>query len=312
MATPRSVVEEGKRANELIQQLAKGDPADQQRGQDAPPGQPRGAAPPVGEQPAAPPQENWEKRFKGLQRTHEATVSQLKARDAEIAQREAEWHERFTELERKLNEQNASRPVQLDRSFLNEDEVTLFGEENLRIVERVAAEAANRAVQTALAQQQQKFEAAEIKRKAELSEAEKKTDFKSRLKGLVDEFERIDTDPKFAEWLKGVDPIVGVPRSERLRRAVQIHDVGLAASIYNEFQASKTAPDPRARSVMPRTQGSPPPRQQGQGNKRMWTREQISQFYNDKTLGRYRSRPEEARAIEVDIIAAQQEGRIIG
>ena len=316
MAIPQSVIEKGKRADEIIKQLSQG-PA-QEPAPQAPAGfeqvmdhqvQPQDPAAGTEVQPdSTGVNHNWKDRFAGLQNAHSATLSELKQARAQSTAREAELMKRMADMEAKLNEQTLNKPI--DRSYLSEEDLTLFGEDNLQIVEKVVRKVVGEALAVERQQRQTERERDMVATNARTAAAEKKTEFLKRLRGLVENFDAIDNDPKFDAWCKEVDPVTGFTRSELISRAYSVNDVGRAASFYGEFVDQTRSPDPRENFIQPKPSGQPPtPPPQGQKN--IWTKAGIKRFYEVKADMEKRD-PARAAALEADLFAAQREGRVRG
>lgn len=128
----------------------------------------------------------------------------------------------------------------------------------------------------------------------------------------VPNYQEIDHDPAFAEWLKGTDPMTGRARGELIGTAFNERDANRVARIMHAYeqesaqgQGQSSSPD---RDVMPPERpasgSQPAPSQQGQ----VWTRKQIADAYQRITHGRMSD--DEALALKAEIDAAVAEGRI--
>lgn len=139
----------------------------------------------------------------------------------------------------------------------------------------------------------------------------------------------LNNDPEFLAWLSRVDPFAGHPRIEMLRDAAGRGDVDRCARFFRAYVTEHTAVSQPAPMVATQTpaapvasarpsledlaapgRGSGPVPVSGASEKRMWTRNEITRFYNDVRKGRYAGRDADMRRIEHDIIAASTEGRI--
>ena len=75
-----------------------------------------------------------------------------------------------------------------------------------------------------------------------------------------------------------------------------------------QSEPSVPAVDPLAEQVQPTVnyaEGAP-------STAKTYTRADIKAFFHDRTMGKYKGREAESRSIELDILAAQSEGRVIG
>ena len=137
-----------------------------------------------------------------------------------------------------------------------------------------------------------------------------------QLSKVGQDLQQLNRDPKLLDWLKQPDGMSGQTRHDSLRKAQAAQDVDLTIKIFRAFLGDSPTHQ-QAKQHMPNVQppqhntGSDISPQQGQQG-RMWSRSDISQFYRDKTLGKYGGEEgrKRAAAIEADIFAAQREGRI--
>lgn len=317
MATPQSVFADSKRADELIKQVYgnPGEPAadagdSNQQGTET---QGQSPSPAVGQerQPdAAGVVHDWKERFTGLQRTHAATVSELKQARADYARLAAD----MAELRSRLDAQPAPAQQRQAGFELSDEERTLFGDDNLHVVEKVARQIAEQRLAEEQEKQKRERDLAQAKANAQRAATETKNDFLDRLKSRLSEakvdFAQVDADPGFEAWMKEVDPREGVARSELLARAYRANIVGAAATFYTDFVASKTPRDPREELVQPKTQGNPSSAAPDAPKGKIWRQSEVNAFYHDRTMGKYRKDPETARAIEKDIFDALATGRV--
>jgi hypothetical protein len=140
----------------------------------------------------------------------------------------------------------------------------------------------------------------------------------------------INDSPQFGQWLDQIDPISHRTRREFLNGAHNSNQAGQVIDIFNTFlQAVGAAPGQSNGAGNGAGNPNPPPPQQqfdlmalaapgraksGQTqappDKGIVTRDEIKQFYTEKTQGRWAGREAEAAAIERQIFDAGNEGRI--
>ena len=138
---------------------------------------------------------------------------------------------------------------------------------------------------------------------------------------LGHDFNTLNTDNRFLNWLRQFPEGEVESRHEKLHRAEANMDLEATKEIFNEYlgrpkesdqprqqQPAQQPPNIQPNTTMTGTDTKPPNTE----NKRMWTRKDISKFFADKVKGVYAGRDEDARAIEMDIHAASMEGRIRG
>lgn len=138
----------------------------------------------------------------------------------------------------------------------------------------------------------------------------------SHVASLGQEFDQLNTDRDFLNWLRQVAPGDVEPRLTKLRRAQDNMDLESTTLIFNDYMGTlnkKPSHEVKQPNIQPTPQvtGSDvaPPTSP---NTRMWTRSQIKQFYSDKMRGLFKGREQDAEDIEADIHAASNEGRIRG
>ena len=150
----------------------------------------------------------------------------------------------------------------------------------------------------------------ELSQRLERLEAEKQEDAQARfwmnLKQAVPSYRDINAEAGFREFLAAFDPQTGKQRQQMLVDAQQALDAKGVADVFKLYLSQskakpKAVPDDQIEPKRTRATDTP------QG-KRQWTRADVSQFYRDKTAGKYSN--DEAERLEADIFAAQTEGRI--
>lgn len=133
------------------------------------------------------------------------------------------------------------------------------------------------------------------------------------------DFNRLDRDPGFIDWLNEVDTLFGSTRLEALRYAFHRQgDVERTANFYRTYHNAHKQPAPAAKPAPNRdlsqhvqVPASVPANdrvttKEAQGP--TWTRAQVNQFYADKRKGVYS--PEDAARLEREIYAASAKGQI--
>jgi hypothetical protein len=147
--------------------------------------------------------------------------------------------------------------------------------------------------------------------------------FINDLDKLVPDWESINQDPRFVEWLNEEEPLTGYTRFQLATHAQESLNGKRVAAFYNGFKkhagiesSTVTEETPVAgkkdmsKFVAPTTSRSSKVATQSQDN--TVTREFINKFYKDSASGRYEGRTDEADKIEAKINKALVEGRIVG
>ncbi len=149
-------------------------------------------------------------------------------------------------------------------------------------------------------------------RKTQLDSAE--DNFYGQLNLLCPTWADINKNDLFEAWLMEPEGLSGIPRRNFLTSAYDDKDAVTAARYFNSFAAAVTSPPTLNPSVLEdviplNSGGGSPLPATVQGT--IYSGESIKNFYRDLGMGRFKGREGEAKAIEADIFAAQNEGRII-
>jgi hypothetical protein len=142
--------------------------------------------------------------------------------------------------------------------------------------------------------------------------------FFASLAQAVPDYESINANPEFHRWLLTPDPMTDILRQTYLVDAQHTGNVERVVSIFNSWKSlsgtqGQTKPRIDARAELERQQApsrnlsSSPAEKSG----RIWDPSEITALYADKTRGKYAGKEAEFKALENDIFAAQQEGRIV-
>jgi hypothetical protein len=147
-----------------------------------------------------------------------------------------------------------------------------------------------------------------------------------RVPGWVEQ----NSDENFINWLQQAEPFSRMKRHDLLTRAFDSNDVERVILFFQGYRAEAAATGNASTPPAPATtvpgangrvpletfaapgraapaQASAPP-----GQKPVYTRAGIAQFYTDKAAGRWRGREAQAADIEADIFRAGPEGRVNG
>lgn len=242
----------------------------------------------------------WQHRFNVLQGKYNSETKTLRDENRELKQQVADKDRRITDLEQ--------QGPAAGNSGVSDDQLTQFkqefGEDLVTFVERMVTQRAAAAPQPDTSQVQ------DLEERVSRFEQEKQQDTQARfwmtLEKAVPTFREINGEPTFHQFLAQFDSQTGKQRQQALLEAQQALDAKGVADIFQLYLNQSAKPDRRVpeEAVEPRTTRAT----SAPEGKKLWTRAEISQFYRDKTTGRYKA--DEAERLEADIFAAQQEGRI--
>ncbi|MGE6778264.1 hypothetical protein ACQKFL_11555 [Vreelandella titanicae] len=251
----------------------------------------------------------WQHRFQVLQGKYNGELPALRKENEQLKQQVADKDRRIQELEKQ-----SPAP---DNSGITDDQLAHFkqefGEDLVTFIERMTKQK-DAAPETGNTKElQERLDRLEAEKETEA--AEKREDAEARfwvsLEQAVPNFRQVNSEPAFLQFLSKFDPQSGKQYQQALSEAQQSQSAEGVADIFKLYlsQATPKAAEKRTvpdEQVEPRTtKAAPTPNSQGG---KLWTGAEISQFYRDKTAGRYAA--DEAQRLEADIFAAQREGRV--
>lgn len=294
MPIPQAVLEQEKEAerlyNEAYQQPQESI-TDQSQKTDE-----QSASPETGsqEQPqvAQPAEDSWEHRYKVITGKYNAEVPKLAADNRELR----------LQLKQMQNELEQMKQAKPPERLVTEQEIEEYGPV-LDVARKIAKEE--------LTAKDREIEAlkGQIDRIVAKTDKVEEIGFFERMTQLVPNWMSLNEDKKFHEWLDGFDEFTGRRRQSLLEEAQEGRDAVRCAKFFTAFEkASQTwaaaATQSLASQVVPETNRAttPPP------GKKIWTTQEIDQFYRDWRGGRIKDK--QAVAIEADIQMAMVEGRI--
>lgn len=293
--------------------------------------------------PANPPPEGWEQKYRVLQGKYNAEVPRLTRQVQELIAQVRDQAASLTTTQNLLaslgaqrgnapaGNEPAAQPAQPAR-LVKDEEVKEFGADLIDVMRRVAREEGASLlpqVDQRIAPVKQRADAA-AKAASDAAGKVAANDQQTVLQLLTEKvpnWEELNGDAGFLEWLDQRDPFSGAVRGLMLKQAFEAHDGPRVVNFFLGYQKEHAAVTPPANTAAPAAAPAQPQRsleqmvapgtpktgaastQNGSG-KRDWTRAEIGQFYKDLGAGKYRGKTEEAKKIEADIFVAQREGRI--
>lgn len=260
-------------------------------------------------QPPAPAVEPWEARYRSLKGIFDKDVPALQAK--------------VRELEAKLTAQEAKPQPKAEpepRPTADPKDIEDFGQDLVQMVHRNTQRQLDyfmtllqprlEAVEQTIAKLNQGFT-----QTAQTAAYTAEETFFSKLTAEVPDWNAINQDQRFLDWLIQVDVVTGVQRQKALEAAQQQYNAPWAAAIFKAWKATvpTAAPPPSApleSQITPTVSGggSATP---VQPDKPVFTDQQVKQFYNDVALRKYRGREQLQAQIEATINLAIQEGRVV-
>jgi len=254
-------------------------------------------------------EETFEQRYRSLMGMYNAEVPRLHAQLKEMREQTEMLHKELEDTRAQQQEQAAPAYTVTD------EDREAFGPDLVNLIEKAAESKVSTVLQS---KKQLEAEVESLKRRlGDVSEKQVSSERERYLSTLAQScpnWEQLNTDPGFLQWLQQVDPVYGLPRQAALNSAHEAMDANRVAAIFNAYQGgqepAQSKPTPKQelqRHVAPSTsRASAAP--QGTQNSRIFTSQQVQEFYEDWRRGNISD--EQAQRIESDIHAAAAEGRI--
>ena len=318
MSLPRAVQQQVEEADALVAQMNGTQPVNPDTGepivnpepQPANEPEPQNISPEPEPKPAVS-EETWEQKYHTLKGKFDAEVPRLYAQVREL-------NTQVTQLTADLAVAKAqpAQPVPASTpSLITEQDKEAFGADLIDLIERAteAKLAGSRQLEAQLT-----AEIAELKGKlgnvTERQVVSDKDRYESALTTAVPDWQALNVDQGFLNWLAEVDPVYGVPRQYALNNAYEALDAGRTATIFNQYKKSVTPPAPSTNrpnlnsQVAPTRSRTSPAPSNANLDKRVYTQQDIDAFYAEWRRGMI----DEAEAVQIekDIHAATVEGRI--
>jgi hypothetical protein len=182
-------------------------------------------------------------------------------------------------------------------NYLTQSDVDNYGRELIDLTQRAAAEV----VAPQLAQM---HEDNAMLRERLAVEARHRLD--QQVAAAVPNYREIDRDPRWHDWLLGIDALSGRQRQILLNDAIAQGNAARVVGFFRGFL--QQAGTDSGQTAQPRSQRVPT----WGPDRPTYTRAQIQRLYEQHRRGAYNGREAEWQRLEADIIRASGEGRIQG
>lgn len=255
-------------------------------------------------------EETWQQKYKTLKGMYDAEVPRLHADMRELRSQ--------VDNLRKAAETKPAEPVKptTPEKLVTDADVEAFGSDLIEVQRKVAREVAAefRGELDAIKAENEKLREQLTSTGTQVSEAS----FEQRLHRLVPDFEQINADPKWIEWLNEVDPLLRGPRMSVAQEAFNQGDAAGIAHYVSMFKATLAPAPPAeptpskaeelARQVQPNRSATStaPTSQQG----KVFTDMDIQKMFRRAIEMSAKGQNDEARKLEAEIDLAYKEGRV--
>lgn len=302
--------------------------------QPAPPPQVEPIPPPAPQQSQPETQDDWERKFKSLQGRLDQDAKRQRDVLNQLSQRVEDLSRENDFLKGNLQREK-DRPAN-GHAPLSEEEINDYGPEFVDVMRRVVADATGPLQEEIYNLRNQLGHVQQETGNAFLSR------MNSTLNNMVPDWAELNKDQRFISWSQLPDVFSGAIRKQLMQDAWNSGDAPRVAAFFQAYLAEEAATTPQRVTeqrqvppsrmvvsdtpispVSPPTPGTPfdlsilaaPGRAHSAGGtpaeKPVYTSADITRFYTDVKLGRWRGREREQAAIDQDIMMAQREGRII-
>lgn len=267
-------------------------------------------------------EETYKQRYHTLKGKFDSEVPRLQHDVRNLSLSVSELQNKNEQLMEAANNQITKDPLVDDQGkTLDPEAFKQYGDEFGSLVETIQSVQAENATLKGQIQQL----SGDVTQSKEGAERQRQTDHevymgnvKRGVAQLNADFETLNTDPAFLNFLRQHPLNESESRLIKLNRAEASLDLDSAVEIFKEYLGTVTPqpqdiPNPPAPNLQPAPQNTgtdlnPPAPSQ---NTRTWNRKEISLFYKDKAAGKYSGREDEANALEADIYLAQAQGRVV-
>lgn len=263
--------------------------------------------PEQGTPPQGPPQDSFEHKYKVLQGKYNAEIPRFQQQISEL----------YSELSRvraerdQQQQQGPQQPEATSVEGVDPDDLSEYGEEFGKLAKSFnALLEQNKTLQSKLSSIEnstQQVQQDQVSNKEE--------QFWGKLSQQVPNWEEINQNQDFLNWLTQEDPVSGTQRQQILEHHHKAMDANRVAGVFKAWmqesgQGQKQSPSKaEPKNVQPEQTRADQPSQQTQTG-RTWTKAQIKKHYDDQIKGLWNSREDEWKKIEREIHQAVQEGRV--
>jgi len=263
--------------------------------------------------------QTFEQRWRSLQGMYNADTTRLRAENAQLSQRVSQLEQLISTLSAP---QQTPAQTAAERLITDKD-VEEYGD-SIDVMRRAAREEASAAhreiaeLKKVIAQLQANI-VPKVESVAQRQALNAEQMFWSDLTAQVPDWREINADQQFHSWLLEVDPLAGVPRQTFLDAAQGQLDAARVAGFFKTWQSlngNSAAQQTRNAAASQLEKQIAPGRGRTSnatttaGETKVYTRGDVSKFFDDVRKGLYKGREQERDRIERDIFAAQREGRI--
>lgn len=257
-------------------------------------------------------EEDWEKRFKNLKRHHDTKVYELRRTIAHLTEKNLSLEEEIDKLRQEMSELKAQSQEDLKSIIGENDEfLEIVGDDGAKSITKLVENATKPLIEEVNRLKQELR--AEKKKSVEDMVAQQKRRFLDALGSLVEDYEEINVDPKFIEYLNEPDPVSGRIRFELFKIAERAGDAKRVAEFFLDFKKEHMKPqEVLTQHVAPEasTASTNDSIRDTADDKPIYTMADYRKFMTDITKGKYRGKKDLLEKMEREFNLAFKEGRV--
>jgi len=246
----------------------------------------------------------FENRWKVSKAKYDSNIYKLKQENLSLRNMNIEAKKRLNVV---LQERAASSPSPLDEVF-GQEQVDILGQDTVNVI-KDAIKTTNDRVD----EQDKRMKADDLKREeANIKEEHMRewTIFTTRLRKLVPDLTKLNTDKGFLSWLGKPDELTGDLREDILANAEKSRDVGRVAELFLQYKPEGAkAQDSVSKRIAPTNQEGSDTVSNIQP-KGLIPMAVVDKFYDDVARGKYKGRYTEKKTMEAKIDKAWVAGKI--
>lgn len=260
--------------------------------------------------PVDPPADDWQQKYRTLKGMYDADVPRLHAQVKELTAQLNLLQKQVSEP--KPVEPKAEKPKAKEKLVTDED-IQAFGSDLIEVQRKVAREVAME-----FREDIDNLKAENAKLREQLATTGNQiveSTFEQRLHRMVPNFQEVNADPKWIEWLDEIDPILRGPRKIVAQDAFNrgdaeavAHYVGMFLKANAPAEQPKAKTDELARQIQPSRSAATSAQPTPKG--KIYSNADIQRMFKRTADLGSAGRLDEARKLEAEIDAAYLEGRV--
>lgn len=260
----------------------------------------------------------WEQRYKSFKGTADKQLKEMNAALKEARNELGDLKEQNRKLQEQMTEQQQTQAqaqqAQQQASLVTDDDVESFGSDMIDMAQRAARKVfmeMSQNLENKLVDRINKLES-HVGGVGQQVQQTTEQQFFERLGELVPNWQELNEDQDFLDWLAQTESMSGRTRQELLNDAASNFDVNRTAQFFKVYQdqsgSGQASKDSSLNKQVSPKRSSKSSSQSNTKGKRVWTQQEISQAYQDIARGALKA--DQAAKLNAELDAAVSEGRV--